>query len=309
MKRLAIFIIFLSCSVLAISDYAGTSGMTFLKMDFSPKASALGSACAGFSEGPDGMLSNPAAMSFSKDLSVGTSFGTLYAGISAGHLTAQKGLPFGKVGVALRFLSYGTMNKTDASGNEIGEFSSTDMAVSVFFSRELISNLSFGIAPFFASSSIDSYSSIALGTDLGLMFKFDRGKGHAGLVVKNLGGQISGFTDRKDTLSLGASLGASYRLKGLPFNALAQGDYFRDSGFAGGFGLEMIQLKPLFLRAGYRIRPKVSGELADGENLNGLTAGFGLVYKGVHADYSFQHFGVLGSTHKFGLAYDGFTKN
>lgn len=308
MRALILLSIF-CISVFAVYENAGTSGMTFLKMDFSPKSSALGTACVGSSEGPVGMMSNPAAMSFSKDISVATSFGSLYAGISAGHLSAQKTLNFGSLGVGFRYVSYGTLTKTDASGNEIGTFSSTDMAVSVLFSREIVSGLAVGISPFVASSSIDNYSALALGADLGLLYKFDRGKGYAGLVAKNLGGQVSGFGETKDTLAQGICLGASYRLKGLPFNALAQGDYFRDSGFSGGFGLELLQLKPLFLRVGYRIRPKIEGELAEGEALNGLSGGFGLNFRGIHADYSLQHFGTLGMTHKFGLAYDGFAKN
>ncbi|MCK5832595.1 PorV/PorQ family protein [bacterium] len=306
MKKILLCALALVITSFAVYDNAGTSGMTFLKIDFSPKASALGGACVGYSEGPNGLLSNPAAMNFSKDLSVSTGFGSLYAGITTGHLMAQKGFAFGKLGIALKYLSYGTMDKTDDYGNIIGDFSSTDMALALLFSREILDNLSFGIAPFVASSSIDTFSALAVAVDFGTQYKFDRGRGHLGLTVKNLGTQVSSYSEVKDTLATGVLLGASYRLKGLPLYALAQGDYYRDSGFSGGFGIELIQLKPLYIRAGYRIRPKVSGDLADGEDLNGITAGFGIIYKGIYADYSFQHFGVLGFTHRFGFAYDGF---
>ncbi|MCD6501174.1 PorV/PorQ family protein [bacterium] len=309
MKKIILIAMVIISSAFGVSEYAGTSGMTFLKIDFSPRASALGDASVGYANGPDGLLSNPAAMSFERDLSVGTSFGSLYAGISSGYLVAQKGFSFGKLGLSTRFVSYGTMDRTDEQGNVVGDFGSTDLAISLLYSREIVDHLAIGFAPFFASSSIDTFVSTALGLDFGAMFKFQRGRGHVGLAVKNLGGQLSGYVEKKDTLATTLSLGTSYRLEGLPVYALAQGDYCRDSGFSGGFGLELIGLKPLYIRAGYRIRPKVSGDLAEGESLNGLTAGFGLKYNGIYADYSFQHYGVLGFTHKFAVAYDGFASH
>jgi len=282
--------------------------MSFLKMDFSPKASALGSATVGYSEGPNGMLANPSAMTFSKDLSAATSYGRLYADINTGHLAGQRRFHFGSIGAAVKFVSYGNMDRTDGAGEVIGDFSATDISASAMFSREIVPNLSLGLATFFASSAIDTFTALAMGFDIGAMFKFDRGRGHLGFVVKNLGGQLSGFTESEDTLAQGFSLGASYRLKGLPMFALAQGDYFRDSGFSGGLGFEIVELNPLFLRAGYRFREKVSGDLADDEKFNGISAGFGLVYQGFNIDYSFQHYGILGTVHKFGVAFDAFAK-
>ncbi len=307
MKRIIVIALIISSSVFAIYEFAGTSGMTFLKMNFSPRAAALGDASVGYANGPDGMLSNPAAMSFEKDMSVGTSFGMLYAGISSGHLVAQKRFGFGKIGIATRFVSYGTMDRTDGQGEVLGDFGSTDLAFSVLYSREIFDNFSLGFAPFFASSSIDTFVATAIGVDLGALLKFDRGRGRVGMAVKNLGGQLSACIEKKDTLATTVGLGASYRLKGMPVYALAEGDYCRDSGFSAGFGMELVHFKPLSIRAGYRIRDKVSGDLAEGEALmNGLTAGFGLHHKGIYADYSFQHYGVLGFTHKFAVAFDGF---
>jgi len=309
MKTATIYVIALLCaaiSVFALPEGSGTSGMTFLKMNFSPYASALGGVTAGYSNGPDGFLGNPASMSYEKETSVGTSFGVLYTGISGGDVVAQREFTFGKLGLGIRFLTYGTMDRTDSLGNVIGSFGSTDLAFSVAYCREIANNISLGLAPFFATSSIDTFSSQAIGVDIGMLYKFDRGRGRAGLTLRNLGGQVSAFVDSTDPLPLMASLGASYRLVGLPVYAIAQGDWSNDAGFSGGFGLEIIQLKPLYLRVGYRIRPMLSGDLAEDDVLNGLTAGFGLQYMNIHADYAFEHFGVLGVTHKFAIAYDGF---
>ena len=148
MKKIILIAMVIISSAFGVSEYAGTSGMTFLKIDFSPRASALGDASVGYANGPDGLLSNPAAMSFERDLSVGTSFGSLYAGISSGYLVAQKGFSFGKLGLSTRFVSYGTMDRTDEQGNVVGDFGSTDLAISLLYSREIVDHLAIGFAPF-----------------------------------------------------------------------------------------------------------------------------------------------------------------
>jgi len=303
---LALFLIVFTA--FALPETAGTSGMAFLKVDFSPYTCALGGAGVGYAVGPHGILSNPASMSFERQTSVGTSFGLLYAGISGGDLVAQRGFSFGKLGLSFRFLTYGSMDRTDISGNVTGDFGATDLAVSLAYGREIVENISVGFAPFFASSSIDTFSAMAVGIDVGALYKFDRGRGRVGLALKNAGSQISAFVENSDPLPMTVNLGASYRLKGLPIFALAQGDWANDAGFSGGFGAEFVQLKPLYIRAGYRIRPKLSGELAN-DDLNGIAAGFGLRYKDIWADYSFEYYGALGMVHKIGVSYDGFKTN
>ncbi len=294
---------------LAISDNAGTSEMAFLKMTFSPKAASMGGAGVGYAKGPHALLINPASMSFERDLSVGTSFGVLYAGITGGDVVAQKAFGFGKLGISAKFITYGTMDRTDDQGEVIGDFGATDLAFSVAYSREIFDNFSIGIAPYFASSSIDTTSSVAVGVDIGGLFKFDHGRGQIGVALKNAGTVMTAHVDTSSPLPLNASVGASYRLKGLPIYASAQGDWFCDEGFTAGFGIDFVQLKPLNIRAGYKLRDKVDGDLADDETLRGLTAGFGIDFKDIIVDYAFEHYGELGMTHKFGLAYEGFVKN
>lgn len=303
---LIILSILASSALFGLSDNAGTSEMTFLKMAFSPKAASMGGAGVGYAKGPHALLSNPASMSFERDLSVGTSFGVLYAGITGGDVVAQKGFDFGKLGMSVRFISYGTMERTNIDGDVIGDFSATDLALSVAYSREIFDKFSFGIAPFFASSSIDSTSAAAIGVDMGVLMKFDYGRGQIGAVLKNAGTVFSAHLDSAQSLPLNAGVGASYRLKGLPVFATAQGDWFADEGFTAGFGIDFMQLKPLSLRLGYKLRDKIDGELAKDETLRGLTAGFGIDYRGMVVDYAFEHYGELGMTHKFGLAYEGF---
>ena len=308
MRNTALIIsLILVVSIYALPESSGTCGMTFLKMDYSPRSSALGQASVGFADGPDGMMANPAQMSFERNMSVQSSFGLLYGGITLGSIAGQREFDFGRLGFHVKFVSYGSMDRTDEEGQIIGSFGSTDMAFSVLYSREITENISIGLAPFFASSSIDTFSALAVGTDFGALYRFDRGKGRVGFGMKNLGTEVSAFVDTTDPLPIIASLGASYRLKGLPVYALAQGDWSQDAGFSGGFGMEIIQFKPVYLRLGYRIRPLLSGDLVENEFLNGMSAGFGVKTKNIFVDYSFQHYGSLGFTHKFALAYDGFS--
>ena len=312
MKKTTIAIIMLSMisgTLFGLSDNAGTSEMAFLKMGFSPRVASMGGAGTGYAKGPHAMLSNPASMSFERDISVGTSFGVLYAGITGGDIVAQKSFDFGKLGAAVRFISYGSMDRTNIDGEVTGSFSATDLAFSLAYSREIFDKVSLGISPFFASSSIDSTSSAALGVDVGALLKFDHGRGQVGVALKNAGTVFSAHVDSTNPLPLNASFGASYRLKGLPIYATAQGDWFADEGFTAGFGVDFVQLKPLSIRAGYHLRDKIEGELAKDETLRGLTAGFGIDYRNLIIDYAFEHYGELGMTHKFGIGYDGFGQN
>ena len=64
-------------------------------------------------------------------------------------------------------------------------------------------------------------------------------------------------------------------------------------------GVEDVVLSLLALRAGYTLNLSDPG--LDG--LTGVTAGFGLAYRGIALDYAFLPSGDLGTAHRVSLTY------
>ena len=105
------------------------------------------------------------------------------------------------IGITGQLFNYGKMDETDADGNKLGSFSPNDMAISALYSYTMGNGLVGGAALRFISSTYGDYSSSAIGVDLGLHYFKEEKNFSAGLVLKNIGRQLSSFhEDRTEHL-------------------------------------------------------------------------------------------------------------
>lgn len=104
------------------------------------------------------------------------------ASLSYAHLVDSIGLISGY----LRYLDYGTFTETDESGNEIGKFKSADYELGLSLSKQLNSNLSYGITFKQLFSNHYQFSSYGFAFDAGLFYKNAKYL-TAALVIDNTG--------------------------------------------------------------------------------------------------------------------------
>jgi uncharacterized membrane protein len=84
-------------------------------------------------------------------------------------------------------MSYGSIKETTANNVETGSFTPKDIALAGTFAYMLTDKISGGITARFISSTIGSYSSAAVGFDLGVNYYLEEKGWSLSAVAKNLG--------------------------------------------------------------------------------------------------------------------------
>ncbi|MEM8890103.1 MAG: type IX secretion system protein PorQ [Bacteroidota bacterium] len=244
----------------------------------------------------------------------------------------------GTVHMGVQFLDYGTLQGADVFGNLTGEFSAGEYAVYIGAARSY-KRFSYGANLKFISSTLGpGYTSAGVALDLGGSYYSKSRLFSAGLVVKNMGTQLSTYIGNanREPLPFEIQAGISNKLKYMPLrfsitaSNLDQFDLIYEDpnaepvfDLAGNevppkdqtidgifrhfvFGTEFLLGRNLRLRGGYNhLRRR---ELAS-ENRGGLTGfsmGIGIRVKRIAFDYGFSSYGVNSrfQAHQFSLAYN-----
>ncbi|HSQ59943.1 MAG TPA: PorV/PorQ family protein [Acidobacteriota bacterium] len=203
---------------------------------------------------------------------------------------------WGGLGVAVGYLSYGKSPATDPDGNEIGEFSSYEIAPTIAYGTELMDNLGFGVAlklarvdlaPAFVTLDGRAGRGTTFAADIGGLWKMPQWKASVAAVIQNLGPNIA-YIDEDQSDPLGRNLKIGFAFT--PFENeihrvlvaadanrfLLPGEKLGVSVWNAGMEYEFNRL--LALRFGYISDPV--GTIVD------PTYGFGLAYKGFRFDYA-----------------------
>jgi len=186
--------------------------------------------------------------------------------------------------VGAQVLGYGSMKETDASGNEVGDFSAKDIDVQGSFAYMLSDYWSGGVSAKVLTSNYAEYSSVALGVDLGLNY-CDEVKGlSVSLVAQNLGGQVDALYDDRESMPFNLALGISKRLANAPLRlSLTYDDITNrdDNSFANHLilGVDILPSRNSWIALGYNLRRSKEMKLADGSHWAGLGLGVGINIK------------------------------
>ncbi len=137
----------------------------------------------------------------------------------------------GAVGLGIQFMNYGENNQTDTQGNEIGTFSSNEVAVTGSYATRVQDNLALGVNLKFIYSRLSPVNvSQELGKGVGAGFAVDLGvlyhpgflkKLSLGANLSNLGPKLT-YVDKAqaDPIPTNLRLGLAYRLLDSEFNKL-----------------------------------------------------------------------------------------
>ena len=287
----------------SINSSAGTSAFSFLKINEAARPVAMGGAFTGVADDEASLYYNPAGLVNFKNNRYILGYHNYVVDMQSGMVGVIHPLDEEKaVAFHASYLNYGDFKETDILGNETGTFSGGDLVLAGTFAMQRSYNLTVGVTGKFIYEKIQDYSATGVAVDLGVRYTTDRDRYSAGLMIQNLGTQLSALGEGdKDPLPTTLRAGVGARPKGLPM--LLAGDiivpFDNDIDFA--LGAEYVELKPMLLRIGWNsFGSNYKAEESD-DSLAGIAVGVGFELKTMQISYAFSPAADLGDSHRITL--------
>ncbi|MCQ2346963.1 MAG: type IX secretion system protein PorQ [Paludibacteraceae bacterium] len=218
---------------------SGSSVFTFMDLPVSARLNSLGGTNVSIRDGELSMaMCNPALLGAMTDKVLQLNFsyylpGTMFGSVLYGHNFGRSKIerPLSGIGepdkpnyfaVGIHYLDYGRMSYADDRGNLTGgTFTAKDILIDLMYARQLGEMFSIGATLKPVYSIYESYSSFALGADVGAHFQLRDSTLQIGLALQNIGWQLKGFYSEEggqktEMLPLNLQLGLNYRFKHAP---------------------------------------------------------------------------------------------
>jgi len=307
---LTILLISFTLTSYAISDDAGTTGFAFSKLTFSPRAAALGYAYAGIANDAEAVFYNPAGLYQITEKQISFIYTSYLMDINCGAIVyTQPVSGNSNTSFYARFLSTEEIRtEADDQGNYIGEngtFGASDLEFGAAFAHHFSSTLNVGANAKVIYESLDSHSATAIAFDFGLYHITTNPKLHLGLVLRNVGIQLSHFTSSEydEQLPSAVDLGFGYRANS---RLILSVDAYKPlkSDFYGRFGAEYSVHPMMKLRMGYKTDSSDWKKGGDGEALAGISGGFAINWQNYVLNYAFLSYGDLGLVNQISISYN-----
>jgi len=285
---------------------AGTRNFPILRIPLAARPAALGGAYVGLAEGVGAIAWNPAGLARVEDSEALAAYMRYPEGVHAGMVGLAGGLEGGwRVGVGLRYLSYGSMPLTTAAdpmGQEGATFTASDVAVTIEAAYPLTPGLAVGLGGTYISGKIESYGASAVGADVGLLLALPMEGFRLGISVRNL--QVSGSSYLREDVRLPTEgrLGISCRSRSGYARVAADLIVRSGQGVGAAAGVELSTGRGMWVRAGMDDARWDLGREAEGwGSLSALSWGVGFVVDRWRLDYAIAPFGGFGTTHRVSI--------
>lgn len=335
MKRvlfLAMFLTLLASASFA-QDKGGTAGMTFLKMDVSARATALGGSFIGLSDDASCLYYNPAGLMNLKNMEIIASYNMYAADIQYTFAGGTYPIPQlnGAAGIQFAYLTTGEMDETtplypDGTGRTFG---ASDMFLGLTYAQMLTPKFFVGGTLKFIVESLADESVFVASGDVGTYYNTGWKSLIFGMSIRNFGANFT-YIDEDTPLPMLFVFGASYNAMNdgvNKVNLLLEAAHPSDNAEYVTFGCEYSYNDMFFARMGrkidndeYWLMKDDSVDFPDNaditdeelnysdEGINWMGTSLGLGFKmntmGLKVDYAWKHMGYLGITHMVTFGYE-----
>ena len=326
---------------------SGTSTFAFLDLPVSARQNALGGENISIRDGElSSAFANPALLGSMTHNIVqigyayyGTNhFGSVMYGYNFGSknpdVNAQQPDRPNYFAVGVHYLDYGKMVYAEANGQLTGAtFGARDILIEAAYARQLGPMFTIGVALKPVMSFYESYSSVAIGADVGGHFQLKDSTLQIGLALKNIGWQLKGFYSdesgqRLEMLPINLELGINYRVKHAPlrFALTVHNIQNWDLGYSrlnetelpvkpvGWFDMMMrhtiwaIDIVPksekFYITLSYNHRRRMEFNLQDQRSLAGFAIGAGVRIKMLRLGFAMSQMSKQNFTYQVSLAMD-----
>jgi hypothetical protein len=318
------------------SQVGGESVYQFLNLPTSARQVALGGEVLTLIDDVNQPIWNPAVINPEMDNKLSANYSSYLAGINIGSLSYARLISrrFGTIHASIKYLDYGVLIGANEQGIETGDFSASDIAISIGYAVNLPwTNMYFGANVKLINSNISNFVSVGVASDFGVLYYSPYKPFSFTLVARNLGTQIKSFNGEIEKLPLKVALGASYKLQFVPLkwyftldnlqnwdvsvaNPSAQtidleGNITTEEiGFIGNtlrhfvIGAELFPESVINLRVGYNFRRATELKLQNVRTFGGVSFGFGIQMNNLKFNYSYSKFHSAANASTFSLQID-----
>lgn len=331
MKRILGIFILASISWHMMAQQSGSYTYDFLNLTNSARAGALGGNQVGMADDDINLVfHNPAVLSEQLSTSATFNFAPYVSDINisyAGYAHHFKNT--GTFGIGIHTINYGSFDRADEDGNLQGTFSAAEYAIQLSYAKALTPRLRMGATVKPVISNFEQYNSFGLAADIGLMYHSTDELFSAGLVIKNLGSQITTYNQTHEPIPTDIQIGISKKLAHAPFRLVVtahdlldwnmkykvldgNGDEVEDAGNNSNnfdqlmrhlvWGVEFTPSKNFFIDFGYNHRRRKELTIESKMSTVGFSWGFGFkIYKFRFA-YGSARYHLAGSSNHFSLS-------
>ena len=323
MKKIAILSLFLS----GIVSFAqtGTNVYPFLNIPVSARQAALGGDAISIRDYDVSFaIANPSLLNKDSDNQISVNGAAYLADSKYGTIGFAKDLDNGHmVTVNARYLSYGSIPRTDESGYGNGEFKASDVAVGAGYAYQFEEDWTIGGGLNFITSKIDNYTSSAISGNMGVTYYNKKNKEVLSLVLRNFGFQLKSFNGVKENLPFRVDLGYTRILKVIPLAITVTAHDLQKLNISSDYnvngqevnlgrkiadhfsvGAELFPEKGFNIRLGYNVKRGNELAVADQRNFSGLSAGFGIKISKFRIDYAHVRYHNSSNVNQIGVSMD-----
>lgn len=297
-------------SLNALNQNAGTTGFSFLKIIYSARANAVGSAFSAMDKDADIVFYNPGGLVTLDQKQLKTTYISYLNGFQGGSVVfATKKNERTAYGLFVDYLQSDQIEKTlvtttgEYAGTD-GTFGSSDMVLGAVISKHMSDMVQAGFTAKYFRESIDTYSASGVAIDIGFQHQPINPKVRIGMAIHNLGTQLTYYTDSKykEKLPTVANAGIKYSFKP---NLLGMFELIKPSGqdISVAIGSEYQFNELLAGRLGYKSNGKDWKTGGNMDFISGISAGLGFKWRELGIDYAFVSYGDLGTVNQISLRY------
>ncbi len=339
-KKVLVLFFFTQITVFqSFSQIGGTATDMFMQMPVSARAAALGGYAISSRDGDLATaVDNPSFLDSSVSNQLLLTYIPYFTGVS--YSCASYAQTLGQIGTfeaGVKYLDYGTFTAADQAGNITGSFGASETLFNLGYGKAVLdSTISVGANLEFASSRLMQWVSNAVALNLGGSYVSRNHLFFAGLVIQNIGGQITDYIPgNPEPLPFDVDAGIAAKLKHAPFrfnltfqhlqrwdltyldptdtqtvNPLT-GQPINQTSAIGSFadklmrhivpGVELLAGKNFWLSFAYNYELRKELELAGVPALTGFSAGFGMRIYRFELSYSICEENLAGVANTFSI--------
>jgi hypothetical protein len=332
-KKLYLYL-FLFYSALSFSQIGGKYTYQFLNLVTSPRQAALGGKIITlYDYDVNQGIYNPATINPEMDNHLSANYGSYYGevtyGTAAYAYTWDRHVQTFHAGVS--YVNYGTFEGRDETGLLTGDFTGSEIAVSMGYAYNIPwTDIYVGANLKLISSTLESYNSFGGAVDLGGIYVDKDNDINIALAIRNIGTQFTTYAGLHEPLPLEIIAGISQEMENVPLRwhitvenlqqwniafsnpnraeETIDGDVTEEKvSFVNNalrhviLGAELFPGKSFNIRLGYNFRRGEELRVEDKRNFSGISAGIGLRFNKLRFDYSYSRYTLAANTSLFGL--------
>lgn len=260
---------------------SGKAGMSFLNISPSAHIASMGGGATALESGASSIWSNPSLIAFREQRSLQINHTSWIEGINQEYAAFSTKAGSGAFGLGLELFDSGEIDGRDDYGNETGNYSIKNAAISVSYARRIFEWAALGATYKKLYQKVYTETAGGYALDAGLTVITPLKGLTLGAAGRNYG-SMAKLRNEKTELPSSFSVGGLYSgvvpswNKNFNFVADAVFPKYGDNGIR--LGLEVSPYNGLYLRTGYR-------NDSDFEN---VIFGFGFIFDKLSADFSYS---------------------